>query len=135
MVEIIVLLYMLLIGMDIQAIIAIRKVLIEFLIGARNKKTMQKIYKQQSVTNRINLRFIMPYLKKYKNDFKLYYWTYQILLLTLIPQYITVLVINIFQNFTRYEINLVFIVIKVVLNIFLRSQVNSALQSKYRDGK
>ena len=65
---------------DVIIISDARRLLLDFLIGQRNRKNALKIHSEQTLKNRVNMGYIHPMLKKYQKtfdsalaDFKEYY--------------------------------------------------------------
>ena len=56
--------------MDSVVITDLRRLLLDFLIGARNRKSIRKIHKQQPLKERVTLSYIKSYLKQYQSVFQ-----------------------------------------------------------------
>lgn len=106
----------------------IRQLLLDFLIGARNRKIAKEIYRNKTVKEKVLLHFIRGYLTDFTVAFDVYYTIYIIELFSLIFQSVIVLI----GNITLLHIC---IVIKVALLVHLRLQFNALRKSKYCNGK
>ena len=124
-----ILLYALLFISDSIAIDFLRHLLMDFMIGARNKRIARAIYNQQSLMNKVSLGFIRQYLTSYLAAFRVHHTLYIMELLTLLPQYIVLLA-------TDNNHYLCFcIVLKTSLFIYVRLRFDSLRRSKYRKNK
>lgn len=89
----VVLYVVLLVLLDTIAISSLRRFLYDFLIGAGNRKTARKIYRQRSLKDRVFLGFIKSFLKNHRSVFDVYHWIYLMELVSLVPQYATLLAV------------------------------------------
>lgn len=89
----VVLYVVLLVLLDTIAISSLRRFLYDFLIGAGNRKTARKIYRQRSLKDRVFLGFIKSFLKSHRSVFDVYHWIYLVELVSLVPQYATLLAV------------------------------------------
>ena len=89
----VVLYVVLLVLLDTIAISSLRRFLYDFLIGAGNRKTARKIYRQRSLKDRVFLGFIKSFLKSHRSVFDVYHWVYLVELVSLVPQYATLLAV------------------------------------------
>ena len=137
--KIIILLYVALILLDIDLITDLRWILLDFLIGARNRKSIRKIHKKQPLKERITLSYIKSYLKKYQpyvTDFKLIHTIYIVYLSILIPQYILLFTANLVYGYNSRYLAYVLLGIKIVLQIHLFCTAGcSFYNTKFRNGK
>ena len=133
--EFIIILDVTMILMDRVLITDLRRLLLDFLIGARNRKSIRKIHKQQPLKERVTLSYIKSYLKEYQSDFKLYHTIYLIYLIFLVPQYILLFTANVVYGYNSRYLGYLLFGIKVVLAVHLCSIVGPLLHSKYRNGK
>ena len=109
----------------------LRELLRDFLIGARNRKSMQKIHAQQSLWERITLGYIFPYLKRYHRDFRFFRGLYLAELISLLPQ-ATVLLWLQLRGYPSWKTVLyIFLGIKTCLCLFLRLQQDAQRRTKY----
>ena len=122
--------------MDSIVITDLRRLLLDFLIGARNHKSIRKIHKKQPLKERITLSYIKSYLKKYQSDFKLYHTIYLIYLIIIIPQYILLFTANLVYGYNSRYLAYVLLGIKIVLQIHLFCTAGcSFYNTKFRNGK
>lgn len=89
----VVLYVVLLVLLDTIAISSLRRFLYDFLIGAGNRKTAGKIYRQRSLKDRVFLGFIKSFLKSHRSVFDVYHWIYLVELVSLVPQYAILLAV------------------------------------------
>ena len=117
---------------DWMVISDLRRLLLDFLIGRRNLKSAKQIHAEQSFIQRVSMGYIKGMLKNYVRDFVAYRILYLIILYTLIPQYVALIVCNICLGYKSFYVLGVFATIKLLIDIFLRFQVDSLRMSKYR---
>ena len=113
------------------AIWDLRELLRDFLIGARNRKSMQKIHAQQSLWQRITLGYIFPYLKRYHRDFRFFRGLYLAELLSLLPQAAALLWLQLSGYPSWKTVLYIFLGIKACLFLFLRLQQDAQRRTKY----
>ena len=113
------------------AIWELRELLRDFLIGARNRKSMQKIHAQQSLRQRITLGYIFPYLKRYHRDFRFFRGLYLAELISLLPQAAVLLWLQLNSYPSWKNVLYVFLGIKACLFLFLRLQQDAQRRTKY----
>ena len=113
------------------AIWDLRELLRDFLIGARNRKSMQKIHAQQSLWQRITLGYIFPYLKRYHRDFRFFRGLYLAELLSLLPQAAALLWLQLSGYPSWKNVFYIFLGIKSCLCLFLRLQQDAGRRTKY----
>ena len=117
---------------DWTVISALRSLLLDFLIGRRNLKSAKRIHAEQPFIQRVSMGYIKGMLKNYVRDFVAYRTLYLIILYTLIPQYVAVIVCNICLGYKSFYVVVAFAAIKLIIEIFLRFQVDAQRMSKYR---
>lgn len=66
-----------------------RGILRDMLVGNRNGKAERRIYKKQTFRQRISLRYIFPYLKRYQQAYVLWHRRYVVQCAILVPEIIT----------------------------------------------
>ena len=113
------------------AIWDLRELLRDFLIGARNRKSMQKIHAQQSLQQRITLGYIFPHLKRYQRDFRFFRGLYLAELLSLLPQMAVLLYLQLSGYPSAQIVLYVFLGIKACICLFLRLQQDAQHRTKY----
>lgn len=131
----VVLYVVLLVLLDTIAISSLRRFLYDFLIGAGNRKTARKIYRQRSLKDRVFLGFIKSFLKSHRSVFDVYHWIYLMELVSLVPQYATLLAVYVLYGVQNNILIFSLIAVKGLLCLMIRFQVDSLMRSRYRNGK
>ena len=131
----VVLYVVLLVLLDTIAISSLRRFLYDFLIGAGNRKTAWKIYRQRSLKDRVFLGFIKSFLKSHRSVFDVYHWIYLMELVSLVPQYATLLAVYVLYGVQNNILIFSLIAVKGLLCLMVRFQVDSLMRSRYRNGK
>ena len=135
MIELFLILYLILILLDINAIVDMRGLLFDFLIVGKNRKGAVKIHKQQVLSDRITLSYIKPRVKYYKPQFKFNHFIYLFVLYSIIPQYTISIACNIILSETSMYVIIGFAALKLLICIIARLQVDSNRVSIYRQKK
>lgn len=130
-----VLAYFITIMLDIIVISDARRLLLDFLIGQRNRKNAKRIHAEQSFSDRVKMGYIQPMLKKYTGAFRKYHILYLIILYSLIPQYITIVLCHIFATNIIWYVFGVFLGIKLLLTIFYTLELGPLKMSVYAQKK
>ena len=126
-----ILLYFLLVLFDIIIISDARRILLDFLIGRRNRKNAMRIHSEQTFGNRVHMGYIHPMLKRYQNIFKIYHKLYLAILYSLVPQYAAVVLVQIlFVDIFNYVIGACLIV-RLILAVFYRLALGPQRTSIY----
>lgn len=102
-----------------------RTLLISFLHTKRNEKGAMKIHKAQTRKNRLLLSYIKDYAV-YEKEFRFFYKIWIIFLITLIPQYVSVIIANILS--VKVAIIMIWIIafIKFTISLIIfRSHIDS----------
>ena len=131
----VVLYVVLLVLLDTIAISSLRRFLYDFLIGAGNRKTARKIYRQRSLKDRVFLGFIKSFLKSLRSVFDVYHWIYLMELVSLVPQYAILLAVYVLYGVQNNILIFSLIAVKGLLCLVIRFQVDSLMRSRYRNGK
>lgn len=131
----VVLYVVLLVLLDTIAISSLRRFLYDFLIGAGNRKTAGKIYRQRSLKDRVFLGFIKSFLKSHRSVFDVYHWIYLVELVSLAPQYAILLAVYVLYGVQNKILIFSLIAVKGLLCLVIRFQVDSLMRSRYRNGK
>ena len=131
----VVLYVVLLVLLDTIAISSLRRFLYDFLIGAGNRKTARKIYRQRSLKDRVFLGFIKSFLKSHRSVFDVYHWIYLMELGSLVPQYAILLAVYVLYGVQNNILIFSLIAVKGLLCLVIRFQVDSLMRSRYRNGK
>ena len=127
--------YFLMIMMDKVVISDARRLLLDFLIGERNRKNAKKIHAEQSFSDRVKMGYILPMLKKYTRTFRKYHILYLVILYSLIPQYTTIVLFHIFVPSVIWYVFGVFLAIKLLITIFYTLELGPQKMSVYAQKK
>ena len=127
--------YFLMIMLDKVVISDARRLLLDFLIGERNRKNAKKIHAEQSFSDRVKMGYILPMLKKYTRTFRKYHILYLVILYSLIPQYITIVLFHILVPSVIWYVFGVFLAIKLLLTIFYTLELGPQKMSVYAQKK
>ena len=120
---------------DIIIISDARRLLLDFLIGQRNRKNAVKIHSEQTFKNRVNMGYIYPMLRKYQKTFRKYHILYLSILYSLIPQYLaSILSCFLAPNVAKY-ILVVFLGARLLLAVFYRLELGPLRISVYAQKK
>lgn len=133
--KLILFIYFLLLTTDSIVLSDARRLLLDFLIGQRNRKNANKIHKQQSFQDKVTMRYIKPMLKKNVSAFKNYHLLYMILLISLIPQYIVIVLAQILLPDYVWCVFCFFLAIKFILAVYYRLELGSLKMSVYAQKK
>ena len=129
--SIIALIYFEIVLLDVLVVSDARRVLLDFLIGLRNRKNARKIHSEQSFKNKIHMGYIQPMLKKNKEAFRKYHILYLAIIYSLIPQYIVVCLFHLFiPSIILYVVGTL-LLIRILLAIFYRLELGSNRMSVY----
>lgn len=85
------LLLLLIVLLDIGAVRLIRRLLLDFLVGAHNRKNADRIHDEQPYDERLTLNYIGGHLKRYQREFRFWLRFYHGLLWSLLPKYILII--------------------------------------------
>ena len=88
----ILLLLLLIVLLDVGAILTVRKLLLDFLVGARNRKNAYRIHDEQSYDDRLTMNYIGDHLKRWQREFHFWLRFYHGLLWSLPPKYVFIIV-------------------------------------------
>ena len=88
----ILLLLLLIVFLDVGAIKMIRRLLLDFLVGAHNRKNAYRIHDEQSYDDRLIMNYIEGHLKRYHQEFRFWLRFYHGLLWSLPPKYVFIIV-------------------------------------------
>ena len=127
--------YFLMIMLDKVVISDARRLLLDFLIGQRNRKNARKIHAEQRFSDRVTMGYIQPMLKKHTGAFRKYHILYMVILCSLIPQYITIALFHILETNVIWYVFGVFLGIKLLLTIFYTLELGPQKMSVYAQKK
>ena len=115
----------LLVLLDCITITSFRRLLVGILIDARNRKSADRINKEQTSLSKITLSYIPDYLKRNIKYFKKFHFLYLVDLYSLVPQYFILGIFTAFWPIQSKYLYCFFIGIKILMNIIIRFQVDS----------
>ena len=130
-IKVIILLYFLMVMFDKIVICDARRLLLDFLIGQRNRKNAKKIHAEQSFKDRFTMGYIYPMLKKNKEAFKAYHTLYLVILYSVIPQYIAAILFHIFAPALVWYVLGTLLIIRFLLAGYYRLELGSLRRSVY----
>ena len=117
-------LFVLLVLLDCIDISDLRRLLIGILIHERNRKSANRIYKEQEPLARITLSYLPLHLKKNRQYFSRFYRLYHAELISLLPQYLLLILFTalwgVQSRFAFYG----FAGIKLLLGVIVSLQVD-----------
>lgn len=118
--------------LDLVTIGDLRKFLLDFLQVKNNRKKADQVYSIQSLYEKITLTFIKAHLKKYIKEFNTFHKIYMIVIYTLVPQYVIIITSNILLEMKSVYLLGFFAVLKLLICILVRINVDSNRVSIYR---
>lgn len=118
--------------LDFVTISDLRKFLLDFLRVKNSRKNADYVYVTQSLGDKITLSFIKEHLKKYIKEFTAYHRIYLAVLYTLVPQYILLIVCNVFMGMKSLFVLGFCAGAKLIINFAVRSNMDSNRVSIYR---
>ena len=129
------LLYFLVVLFDIIIISDARQLLLDFLIGQRNRKNALQIHSKQTFKNRVDMGYIHPLLKNYQKTFKKYHILYLVILYSLVPQYVAMVLIHfLVPSIIKYRVGFCLIV-RLLLAVLYRLELGPQRISVYAKKK
>lgn len=81
------LLGLLILLLDCTSLHWLRDLLLDFLVGARNRKNARRIHDAQRYEDRLTMGYIGGMLKRYQREFRFYLRLYHGFLISLLPKY------------------------------------------------
>lgn len=133
--NVIYLLYFLIVLFDAIIISDSRWLLLDFLIGQRNRKNAMQIHSEQTFKNRVHMGYIHPMLKKHQKTFKKYHILYLVVLYSLVPQYVAIVLVHtLVPNIIKYIVGFCLIV-RLLLALFYRLKLGPQRISVYAKKK
>ena len=85
------LLLLLIVCLDVGAVRLSRRLLLDFLVGAHNRKSADRIHDAQPYDERLTLNYIGGHLKRYQREFRFWLRFYHALFWSLLPKYVLIL--------------------------------------------
>ncbi len=124
---------LLIVLLDVGAIRLVRNLLLDFLVGAHNRKTACRIHDEQSYDDRLTMRYIGGHLKRYQREFRFWLRFYHGLFWSLLPKYVFIIVIAVlYQDGTPCLITFsILAVLGLALCVLLRFQFDASWVSRY----
>ena len=117
--------------LDFLNITMSRELLLGFLAGETNKKKARKLHAVQSISSKIRMNYIKPYVTKYIKKFHIYYCIYQCALFTFIPRYVAALLFYfILNDYLNYYL-ICILTISLVVFFSIRIQFNADHTTRY----
>lgn len=130
MIPVIILFYIFLILLDVVLILDLNKLVYSFLLSKRNIKSAKKIHKSQSIQNKLTLAYIKDFTA-YPRAFNFFQKIRMIEIFSIIPQYATIVIVNIFSRVPTIILLVSFSTIKIAFNVIARIQFNSNRISRF----
>ena len=130
---ILLLLGLLLIWADITTVHWLRDLLLDFLIGARNRKNAYAIHDAQSYDDRLTMNYIGGMIRRHQREFRFWLRIYHGSLISLLPRYAALIALAVvFDGGEPFRIALYIAAgLGILFLIFVRMQFNSSHMSKY----
>lgn len=129
------LLYFLIVLFDTIIISDARRLLLDFLIGQRNRKNAMQIHSEQTFKSRVHMGYIHPMLKKHQKTFKKYHMLYLVILYSLVPQYATIVLVHVFvPGIFKYVMG-AYLIVRLILAVFYRLELGPQKISVYASKK
>lgn len=119
--------------LDLVVISDLRKFLLDFLRVKKSKNNANRVYESQSLSDKIMLSFIREHLKKYIKEFTAFHKLYVVVVFTLVPQYVILIVCNVLMGMKSMYVLSFFAVIKLIICLIVRINVDSNRVSIYRN--
>lgn len=119
-------------AIDFITIRSLRKFLIDFLRIKKNKKSVGKIYAEQTPESKVTLSFIKPLLKTHASIFNRYQRLYLIILYSIVPQYLIIISCNVLLELRSTYVVIFFAAIKLIIYFIVRFNTDANRASLYR---
>ena len=120
---------------DLIIISDARRLLLDFLIGQRNRKRAMEIHSEQPFKSRVNMGYIHPMLKNHQSTFKNYHTLYLAILYSLVPQYAAIVLVHFFiPNIFKYIMGL-YLIVRLLIAAFYRLSLGPERISVYAKKK
>ena len=127
--------YFLIVLSDVIIISDARHLLLDFLIGQRNRKNAMQIHSEQTFKNRAHMGYIHPMLKKHQNTFKKYHTLYLVILYSLVPQYVAIVLVHLLvPNIFKYIMG-AYLTVRLLLAVYYRLELGPQRISVYAKKK
>ncbi|MBR6378000.1 MAG: hypothetical protein IKS05_09610 [Oscillospiraceae bacterium] len=131
--KVLLLLGLLLVLCDIGCLRLLRRLLLDFLIGAHNRKHATQIHDAQSFDDRLRLDYIGGHLKRYQREFRFWLRLYHGFLICLLPKYAALITLAVVFNGGKvFRVVLyVFCAVSLLFIFVLRFQFDGSWISRY----
>ncbi len=130
---ILLLLGLLLIWADVTAVHRLRDLLLDFLIGARNRKNAHAIHDAQSYDNRLTMNYIGGMIQRHQHEFRFWLRVYHGFLICLLPKYAALIALAVvFAGGKAFEIVLCIAAgLGIAFLVLVRMQFDSSHVSRF----
>ena len=127
------LLLLLIVCLDVGAVRLTRRLLLDFLAGAHNRKNADRIHDEQPYDERLTLNYIGGHLKRHQWEFRFWLRFYHGLFWSLLPKYVLIITLAVaFWGGTPCLIAFgILAVLGLVLCAALRMQFDASWVSRY----
>ena len=125
--------FLLLTATDMNMITDLRNFLFQFAVGTVDRESADMIGKFKYFMSSITLDYLKPYVHDHKKVFNLFRYIYTAEIITILPQYIIIIVL-IFLYGTHFSfLYFIPIVVKTIILFSVRSQEDSNRRIVYRN--
>ena len=124
---------LLLIWVDFVTVHQLRDLLLDFLIGARNRKNAYAIHDAQSYDDRLTMNYIGRMIKRHQREFRFWLRFYHGFLICLLPKYAALITLAVvFAAGKPFRIALYIMAgIGLLFFVVIRMQFDSSHKSRY----
>lgn len=113
--------------LDLALTIDLRWLVYSFLLTKRNLKGAKKIHKEQCRKNKLTLGYIREYAV-YTKEYQFFQRSWIVHISLIVPQYFSIVLLNLFSMFYAMILMLVFFVTKLVFYaVFVRTQFHGRI--------
>lgn len=118
---------------DLTAVHRLRDLLLDFLIGAKNRKNAPAIHDAQSYDDRLTMNYIGRMIKRHQREFRFWLRVYHGFSLALLPKYAALITLAVvFDGGAPFRIALCIAAgLGIAFLILVRMQFDSSHVSKY----
>lgn len=125
--------FLLLTATDLSMITDIRNFLLQFAVGTVNRESADIIGKFKYFLSSICLDYLKPYVQDHKKIFNLFRYIYLAEIITIVPQYITVIVLGVLDKIHFSIPYFIPVIVKTIILFSVRSQEDSNRKIIYRN--
>ena len=130
MVVLLIIFYLVIAMTDLINLVDLRKLVYSFLLSKRNVKTAKKIHRSQKRKDRLTLSYIAEYTL-YQKEFRFWQRCWVVYILLIIPQYLSIIITNVFNVLTAIILIGVLLILKIIFAVVLRNQFSSDRVSRF----